>query len=285
MAQIIDPEKDLDIAQKILKSVYFSVEKIPQYYNYIYPWTNENIKNYYNYMDLNEKNSMVITSSGDHPIHASLAGSKIIDCFDINPLSKYYSALKVALLKTYDLKNFNKQFKTQKIKYFKIPIIIPIIKRIDLKELSPYLNDYEYYFWNGLIKNKKIQKSQYLFKYDGIYYNPIYNCAYFEPEIFLKAKKNLNNSTITYHDIDLSEERIILPNNYDCIFLSNVLEHLYSNFDRYNVIDNCLKNLKSNGKIITYSLNGCAKNFSCEQLIVTDNIDNAKIYKKIKDKI
>ena len=43
--------------------------------------------------------------------------------------------------------------------------------------------------------------------------------------------------------MDLSQENIALPNKYDCIYLSNVLETFYQDIDRLNVINNCQNEL------------------------------------------
>lgn len=44
-------------------------------------------------------------------------------------------------------------------------------------------------------------------------------------------------------------------------FLSNVLEHLYSDYDRHNAVENCESMLNDNGKIIAYRLNKLSDEF------------------------
>lgn len=53
--------------------------------------------NYYAY--LNKKNTIDVTSSGVYIIYAYLDISKLVDVIDIN-----YFALKIAMIKTYDVK-------------------------------------------------------------------------------------------------------------------------------------------------------------------------------------
>ena len=64
----------------------------------IYPFANDILNSSVN-IDLTGKKSLVVTSSGDHALHAILAGSTDITSFDINRFCKYYSALKIALIK------------------------------------------------------------------------------------------------------------------------------------------------------------------------------------------
>ena len=68
----------------------------------IYPFTNENLFEYYN-KNLENKRVISVTSSGDHILHAALGGAKEIIGFDINRFCKYYCALKIALIKTYNI--------------------------------------------------------------------------------------------------------------------------------------------------------------------------------------
>ena len=67
-------------------------------------------------------------------------------------------------------------------------------------------------------------------------------------QLYQKLQRNLETCEITYYDMDLSQENIALPNKYDCIYLSNVLETFYQDIDRLNVINNCQNELNEDGK-------------------------------------
>ncbi len=252
-----DVEKDLKAA-KIILGYDNEIDGIDMsFYKRIYPWTNEYIENYYNYVDLNEKNSLTITGSGDHAIYACLAGSKLIDSVDINPLAKYYSALKIAMIRTYDIKTLKRKININKIKNLKSP---PYINRIDTFQLTNYLTDEELFFWNGLI-NKKGFFDNNIFRWDGFYFKDCVPYYVKNDELFKRLQANLNICKISYHDMDISDKMIKLPNKYDCVFLSNVLEHLYFDCDRLNAVENCESMLNENGKIITYRLNKSSDEF------------------------
>ena len=118
--------------------------------DYIYPWTNENLSDYYE-KKLSGKRVLSVTSSGDHLLHAVLGGSKDIVAFDINHFAKYYAALKIALIKKYDYDDF---FDYIECLICECPFLfINIIN--DVKE---YLTTDEYLFWKeyiDIISSKK----------------------------------------------------------------------------------------------------------------------------------
>ena len=73
----------------------------------VYPFTNEYLKDYYE-KDLIGKKVLSVTSSADHILHAIYAGANSVTAFDINRFCKYFSALKIAMLKKYDYNDFIK---------------------------------------------------------------------------------------------------------------------------------------------------------------------------------
>ena len=149
----LELDKDIKMALKILYNEPLTIEEM-NFYNKIYPWSNENINAYYNYYDLTNKNALCITSSGDHLLYAIAAGAKDIDAFDMNRLSKYYSALKIALILAYDEKNFFKHF-TNKHNHF-------ISNKINLNNIKYFLCEDYFIFWEELLNTKafKIEKNK-----------------------------------------------------------------------------------------------------------------------------
>lgn len=145
---------------------------------------------------------------------------------------------------------------------------------IDIKELSDSLTDEEIYFWSGLIKKKKI--NDVFFRYDGFIGTADIPYYITNKELYNKLQENLMNCKIKYYDIDLSKKKIELPNTYDCIYLSNVLEHTYTDGDMSNIINNCKSVLNQDGKIITYRLNNRSNSF-LRKYDNAENIGNAKV--------
>ena len=97
--------KEFDYFKKIMS---FSSKKdlYNNYFCWIYPFTNENIKGYYELFDFEDKDILCVTSSGDHVINSIFKGAKNIDAFDQNILSKYYTELKIGAIKTLSLEEF-----------------------------------------------------------------------------------------------------------------------------------------------------------------------------------
>ncbi len=274
MKKIIDPEKDAFIAnvlyQEGIEDFHFNLQA---YYNLLKPsfkltgedkkrycalygWPNEAISKYYNYKDLTNKSALCVTSSGAHPIHASLAGATKIDSFDINPLTKWYSALQIALFKAYDLRSYMNQFDSCEIKNnYSSYKLLCIKNNIDLLELSNYLTDDEIRYWELVLKNK-YKKTINLFKTDG-YLLPIEeNCVYFNEEMFNKTKERLNKSKINYFDLDITnpKERQVLS-SYSAVFLSNIAEYYVDdkNISPKNIIEACGNLLDEDGILYDYN--------------------------------
>ena len=206
----------------------------------VYPWTNEVLRKYYNYENLTNKKSLCITSSGDHILHAVLAGSTTVDAVDVNALAKYYSALKIALIKAYDFSEFQKQFEDNCF----------IKSNICLDEISDFLTKGEKEFWKILLKDPNYYS---LYRLDGFYTSIEDNCAYMDGKNYKKLKKNLEKATITYHDLDISSKNIHkrLDNTYDAIFSSNTYEYL-KKIGANSFFKNCYNLLDKNGLLYIY---------------------------------
>ncbi len=274
MTKIIDPEKDAFIAnvlyQEGIEDFHFNLEA---YYNMLKPsfklttqdkkrycalygWSNEAISKYYNYKDLTNKSALCVTSSGAHSIHASLAGAIKIDSFDINPLAKWYSALQIALIKTYDIKSYMNQFDSYEIiKDISSYKLLCIKNNIDLSELSNHLTDDETKFWQLLLKNK-FKKTINLFRTEG-YLLPIEeNYAYLSEDLFNKAKEKLNKTIINYFDLDITnpKERQVLS-SYAAVFLSNIAEYYVDDklLSYKDILQACGNLLNDEGILYSYN--------------------------------
>ena len=79
-------------------------------YSRLYLFTTENIKGYLKYFDLNGKNILTPTSSGDHAFESILKGARSVDMFDINKYSKYMVKLKIAAIKALERGEFLEYF-------------------------------------------------------------------------------------------------------------------------------------------------------------------------------
>ena len=196
MSKIV--ERDIEAAIKILygNDLFFEDAEC---YNRIYPWTNEQIEKYYNYYSLSDKKVLCVTSSGDHLLWAVYGGSRKIQCFDKNGLSKYYSALKVASIKAFDENRFYKLFREQSIS-----------KKLNINDIKSFLTEDEALFWSELVSCKKFKNNYRLFRTDGgiITNLPPYN----------HLKSSLLNADIKYIDCDILDLSKLDIDKYDIIF-------------------------------------------------------------------
>lgn len=96
--------EDIEFLENILLNDKKDIKD--NYFDHIYPFTNENISAYYKNIDFENKEVLTVVGSGDHILNAFLDGAKSVDAFDINPLAKHYTELKIAAIKTFDLKDY-----------------------------------------------------------------------------------------------------------------------------------------------------------------------------------
>lgn len=195
-------KKDIDVAIKLLYGEALNKEE-QLHYNQIYPWSNEGIDEYYNYYTLKQKRVLTITASGDHIIYATSAGAKEIDSIDINRLSKYYAALKIASIKAYTEDEFIDKFMIE---------INP-----NLFDIKPFLSENEFTFWQEIMATNKFNSNYFsFFRTDG------------EPKPinidYNQTKKLLEKTKINYFDISFDKFVKQHQQGYDAIFLSNIIE-------------------------------------------------------------
>lgn len=216
----------------------------------IYGFTNELLHSSFP-KNLDNTKSLVVTSSGDHLLHAVLAGCTDITAFDINRFCKYYSALKIAMIKRY----------SHKIFYRKISEFIDECNRNDFdfdyiyklfNDVFPYLNDEEKAFWNTYFKlitscNIDIKRLFYSC------YSP-YSSAYRDKKYYNKIKDLIDGANIKYIDTDVATIANDTSKQYDYIHLSNMLE--YATDDNIiNILLNLETTLTQSG-IIDFQLFG-----------------------------
>ena len=217
----------------------------------IYSWTNEDMK-LYPKEKLDGKKVLTITASADHALEAVLCGAKEIDSIDINVFCKYYSALKIAMIKKYGHDEF-----FDKINLFTNSMMNgykSMIKYEILNDISKFLTEPEILFWKRYIqKNFFNQPELFLDGYSS------YN-RYYDKDLYLKLQDNLKEVNINYYDGDIANiDKILGKKTYDYIYLSNVIERIDPIMqDKWKVrtetIEKIVKHLNKNGSIYNYFL-------------------------------
>ena len=222
----------------------------------IYINTNEKLRDYYE-PNLENKRVLSVTSSGDHILHAALAGSKDIVGFDLNRFCKYYAALKIAMIKTFSYEEFCHNMElVSSLNYYKANRLnceifyesaIKEINEIEsmLDKVSKYLTKEEYLFWKyciRLYRNKKVNGYIFVPSSDGID-----TCLYDDKVVYNKLSKKLMDCNISYVDSSIMD---LNKNNgvFNFMYISNILDYVAKE-EITQIINNLSSMLNKNGKI------------------------------------
>ncbi|MBQ9182130.1 MAG: DUF3419 family protein [Bacilli bacterium] len=271
---LIDAKKTLEQIKKQNKKIVKWDDEELSFENFAptYSFSNENLKDYFNFFDIKNGNVLTVTGSGDQVITSILHGAKNIDCFDSNTLSYYNLMLKLNAIKSLDVEDF--------LTLYNILTPVKNRKKYYLKFNESISQENIKIFWDFIFSKKGdlfrecfINKTD---KLDGIDYLDIEK---------YKSLQNIN-SNINFKKCDVFE----LPNKYhkkyDFINLSNIYNFIDNSddfVDLINILDN--KNLKENGKIlVTYSwkkpnfyskINYISKKLNARQIRVNKTSDDS----------
>lgn len=254
-------QKDIAHALRILRNGVLPIDT-QNCYEKIYPFSNESIISYYNYVNLLNKKALCVTASGDHALYAAAAGANNIECFDMNKLTKYYAALKIALILAYDEKSFFKLFIEKKKKL--------LTTRINLNDIKPFIAEEYLIFWQEVINSKFFKNNALLFRSDGFGTKLVTNLkALKKSNRFLLTtdfptefgldyellKARLAKTKITFRDITAQDLLKTTKKKYDAIFLSNILEWISRDY-RLNTLKGFINLLNDEGVLYDYHLHG-----------------------------
>ena len=256
--------------------------------NKIITITNEKLALCYE-RNLCDKKILSVTSSGDQILHSVLAGATNITGFDINRFCKYYSALKIAMVKRYNYSEFREKIKD-------LIIAISSAKFSDrsrsvfiqiFNEVFIYLTDDEINFWSSYFEFKNEDKC---ISSIGTLELDIFDNAYSYHKNYYMIKDNLRNCMINYLDKDIIS--VIDGVTYDYINISNILD--YAGDKKVEILTNLHKGLNEDGFIGGYAFFSFAhvnrlknnpeitKLFDIETREYEENDKSAKIYKFIR---
>lgn len=242
-------DKDIKLLNRVISLKYKELNK--HYFSWLYPFTNENISEYYKCINFKNKDVLTTTSSGDHALNSILCGAKNIDTFDINPLAKYYSELKIAAIKTLSLEDFIKFLYKKGYfnnRYYLSKEAYNILKK-ELKD--EYREFWDYFF--STYNSRRIYKSH-LFTDDFLDLKKLKICnGYMNDKNYSLLRDKLKSIEINYHDISI-ENLSDIKKQFDVIILSNIcayLDFVYLNREDYmKDIKNILNNIKRKNSIV-----------------------------------
>ena len=222
-------------------------------YNYIYPFTTENINGYLDLFDFNNKSYLTVGSSGDQVLNAMLNGCNDITVIDICPFAKEYFYLKMMAVQFMSRKDFLDFFCYKGYRGMFLNNNRAFMDSTYCKLLS-YLKDYDnnvFYFWKQLfMEYKGITIRTKLFNPDEDSWKALVHAnKYLENDLeYNKLRKMISK----IYDIRFINEDIFsnkIDKEYDNINLSNLgtcykIEEFFKLFSKMN------NRLNDNGKMI-----------------------------------
>lgn len=223
---------DIDYLKKLM-SIKSKHGIINNNFSWLYLFSNENINAFYKIFDFNNKDVLTATASGDHILNAFLYGAKNVEGFDINPLAKHFSELKIAAVKSLTREEFimffNKKINIYKSsKYF---FDINIYKN----KIRTYLSEEEKVFWDYLFNNYSNRKIRncFLFTDDQLSIETTINVNSYlnSDENYYKLRDILKDKKVKYYDINIKDLDKI-NKKYDLVILSNIANYLNDIYDK-----------------------------------------------------
>lgn len=197
-----------------------------KHYDSSYLFTTENIKGYM--PNLDGKDVLTITSSGDHYFNALLNGAKNIDLFDINCLTIHILKLKKAAIENIDLDVFNTFFDINNIEnFFRYDIYI---------KFNKYLDTDTYLFWEYIYslashKGYNIYNSNILYELHCSISEIGQVNNYLDESNYMKLKKILSSiKKINFINSDIFDLDKRMSKKYDFMFFSNINDYCDKNY-------------------------------------------------------
>lgn len=237
----------------------------------IEPFATENIKELLKYFNLHNKNILTLLGNGDQTIDMILNGSIDITTFDINPLTKYYYALKKAALNS----NITREEYLKYFCFYNYPYYHQLNKHSFSKEIfekiCTFLDEENYKFWCYLYDNYQpfeIRNGKSLFLCNELNHNILTKTINYlnNDTNFYIIKEKIKEAKINFINEDIKKLPNKLTEQFDFIYLSNIIEYLINTYlDSINKIQIGSQSIitqKHNQSIILQEISDILKTYS-----------------------
>ena len=242
-------EDDIEFALEVRKTWHTQGHRWTRSYFF----TNEILKEYIPGFDLDGKDVLTPTASGDHALNIALENPNTITCFDINRLARYWAELKQASIMTLSFDEFykfildgianntsNPYDNSLSNTLFKDKAIYNTIKEGMSKDVAT--------FWDAINENE-------ITKYDLFQSIRLKNCdfnGYMNPGKYKQLQQTLPKLDIKHVHCDiLNLKKKFGDKKFDNIFTSNIAMYAGKNY-QYLVENDIPEILKPNGKVQVY---------------------------------
>lgn len=244
-------------------------------YDRLYPYTTENLKGYL--PDVDGKNVLSVSGSGDHYLNLAFLGARTIDSFDINLFSLYYLKLKKAAILAFQKSSFD---------YFMNCDCLSCIE-----QLKPFLDTDTYRFWNFYVQFYAYQGG---FLSTSLFYPQINKDDYprrnyyLDKENYLKLQNTLlDRPNEEFYHADLYQLPSLLNKKYDAIFLSNIVSYQKNKKSFLNLLNELSNWLNDGGSLYYgyyYRSQGSGIPYYQSHLENTEFLSIPSVYKNGADK-
>lgn len=219
-------DEDIEAALDLIKFKFFIFDKEFTKYSSIYPFTNENLNGYFDKLSIINKSVLTVAGSGDHYLELLIRNSNNIEIFDINILTKYYMALKVAGIKALDYNEF--------ISYFFLERnYLNTFNKDSYLKIRKYLNENDLIFWDALYTKYSgniIRSSRLFYRTEETYLFLRTFISYLNPDNYQTIKEKLQNTDLNFenkfYNCNMKELESLISKKFDIILLSNIADYL-----------------------------------------------------------
>lgn len=218
---------DIRIANNVMNGLVHSK------FDYIYPFSNENINAAFNNFDLKGKDFLTVLASSDQTFDLYLRGAKSVFTFDINPLTKYYFYLKKAAIKTLCYEEFLQFFS-----YYDendMENLTVFNKETFYRKVIYGLDGDAHTFWTYLFNKYPgciIREAYSLFTYDELKKDLLtQNISYLDIRNYDILKFIIADVDIKFENVNIKYLSNKIESKFDFMYLSNIFQYSSSIFN------------------------------------------------------
>lgn len=228
-------EKITRVDRDILYTKFLLDGKQHNWYDKIYYSTNEDLESLLDVFDVEGKDVLSVTGSGDQAFHFHSKKANNVDLFDINRLTIHYYYLRVWVLNHLDNYYPNMDFASYIEDLLKR--VIPTTEEENISLL----------YWKRFIKEIPKDKIIELFCKSSLY-----NLRPFNGNIE-SLKEKVSSKKLSFSDVDISEPITKeITNKYDIVYVSNIRDWIKNRGKSWDIYSENLYNLlKDNGVVLS----------------------------------
>ena len=275
-------ENDIKYAQKIIEGHGLKLDFKQPFHNnsFIYKTSNENISDYFNYLE-NKNKTLEVIGSGDQILNSILGNSFNIDAFDISTFPKYFLNLKIAAIKSLSKDDFIKFFIEEVFDNSELYDDLYNIIKNNLNGIDRIFWDklFDFYDWNEIYNSMLFSSEPYNEE------QVIKRNKYLQENNYNELQKKIDERNLKIYTGNIFELITKLYDNYDLVNMSNIINYM----DCSEYIELLRKiPLSDDGLILTYLHNSMyeyktkIKNSNIEFQNLSNDVNGLMIYKKHK---